>query len=187
MPSLAWRLVIRIPRVLSRRLSCREAPRLPASTRHEGGYQSGKGHPPSLRENIWQRTKLAAAMAHAFAIGLTDRLVGLNRKIVGCDLKRLGGFYRFCVPSLGQYAHNTARPERGRPESAAVATAIITPAPRKSSETASVLEAIAVGGTKLMGQTPERSSQPLCSFRRSQRHGVSAQAGACGRFPHPSV
>jgi hypothetical protein len=38
--------------------------------------------------------------------GLAQRLIGLDRIFVTCDLKRSGGFYRFSDPSLGQNAES---------------------------------------------------------------------------------
>lgn len=113
MPSLAWLKVFRIPHALPRRLYHRPAPRLPASRRHEGGYHSRKGHPPSLRQHL-APDQLAAAMAHARAMGPSNRLVELNRIFVTCDLNRLGGFYRFCGPSLDQNTERHAPPRTRR-------------------------------------------------------------------------
>ena len=111
-PSLAWLKVFHIPRVSPRRFLHRRVPRLSASRRHEGRYQSIKGHPPSLRHHS-ASDRPAAAMAHARAIGLSDRLVGLNRIFATCYLNRSGGFYRFRDPSLGQNAVKVAFPGNG--------------------------------------------------------------------------
>ena len=61
---------------------------------------------------IRQQGQHAAAVAQALSIDLPVRLVGLNRIVATCDLKRLGRFYRFLRLVLEQNA--TKNPTSGR-------------------------------------------------------------------------
>ena len=68
----------------------------------KGSFDLARHHP--------LKGQRAAAVAQAHSFGLPARLVGLNRIVATCDLKRLGGFYRFLRRVLEQNATKNPTP-----------------------------------------------------------------------------
>jgi hypothetical protein len=105
-PRRPW-LGFGFPRVPTARAATVDSGRVPlrrASISHaRASTSTGRIRSPRIA-TVSTRHDPLARTAHPRPVCPSDRLIGLDRMIVTCDLKRLGGFYRFSDSSLDQNA-----------------------------------------------------------------------------------